>query len=107
MTTFSPERLNETELLRDAWADLDITAADELDRDQRQAVLNFAQQYQAAFELNEAGKFVLDDLVKTFLVEQPVALPGDDDITIGIRQGTQNIVRRILHFVELSRRGGV
>ncbi len=104
MAQFDLDRLFEAT----GWADLDLSTDAELtpeQREQRQRQLEVCDHYRATFEGDEQGRFVLRDLMQTFMVPH-VAEPGDDMLAVGIRQGEQNVVRRILHFMYLSRTGG-
>lgn len=63
-----------------------------------------ATQFRLAFHDNDAGRFVLDHLVKTF-VKRKIVREGDDMFTAGIRQGQANIVIDILAQIDYAMKG--
>lgn len=52
-----------------------------------------------------AGRLVLTDLIRMFYMQR-VVRPGDDQFSAGIRQGQQDVVRRILSMIEFANTGG-
>jgi len=89
----------------DGWAALELASLDEIDQAVRQQKLLIAGHFQSTFCNSEQGKFVLDTLVRDYLLPR-IANPGDDAVTIGIRQGQADVVRQILALIELARTGG-
>lgn len=90
----------------DAWESLELGDAGGMDPEARDRALEICRMYQAVFDTSEQGRAVLRDLVEIYLVSTRVVQPGDDMFTAGIRQGGQDVVRRILHFIALARSGG-
>lgn len=52
-----------------------------------------------------AGRMMLEDLIRMFLMQR-IVRPGDDAHAPGIRQGQQDVVRRILSMIEFANSGG-
>lgn len=52
-----------------------------------------------------AGRAMLEDLIRMFLMQR-IVRPGDDAHSPGIRQGQQDVVRRILSMIEFANTGG-
>lgn len=69
-----------------------------------QQQLDHASLYRATFA-NEAGRYVLDDLVQTFL-RQRIVRPDDTQFGAAIRQGQADVVARILYLIEFANTGG-
>ncbi len=88
------------------WDALDLTKLDHLDDDQRRLVLDLANAYRDTFAGSENGKYVLAEMTELYFGPR-VANPGDDLIAIGIRQGQQDVIRRIRHLVHLAQTGGI
>lgn len=66
--------------------------------------LELASLYRVAFA-TPAGRQILQDLIRMFFMQR-IVRPGDDQFTAGIRQGQQDVVRRILSMVEFANSGG-
>lgn len=69
-----------------------------------QAHLELASTYRQACA-TPAGRAMLEDLIRMFLMQR-IVKPGDDAHTPGIRQGQQDVVRRILSMIEFANSGG-
>lgn len=67
-------------------------------------MLELASWYRQAFT-TEAGKRVLEDLAAQFLFQR-VVQPNDTQFAVGIRQGQQDVVRRLLAMVDFANTGG-
>lgn len=52
-----------------------------------------------------AGRLMLEDLIRMFLMQR-IVRPGDDEHAPGIRQGQQDVVRRMLSMIEFANTGG-
>ncbi len=100
---FDPEQLLNAP---EAWEALDLAGLEDAAEGERQQILEVCNLYRSVFAGSEQGKYVLRDLVETFLVTD-VARPGDDMLAVGIRQGQALVVKRILSFIETAKRGGV
>lgn len=90
----------------EGWAGIDgmyEAAAKQSDK-HFQAHLELASVYRLAFA-TPAGRLVLEDLIRMFLMQR-IVRPGDDAHAPGIRQGQQDVVRRILSMVEFANSGG-
>ncbi len=96
---------NETLRQAEGWEALDLAQADQFKGAELQQALLVAGHYQSTFCNSEQGRFVLKELVRDFMLPR-VANPGDDAVTIGIRQGQADVVRRILAYIEFSQTGG-
>lgn len=88
------------------WAGIDNLAeeARKANEAQFQRMLELASWYRQAFE-TEPGRRVLEDLSAQFLFQR-VANPGDTQLAVGIRQGQQDVVRRILAMLDFAHTGG-
>lgn len=88
------------------WAGIDdiFQAAEATNAEQFAAMLELASSYRQAFT-GEAGRRALEDLTDQFLFAR-VARPGDDLLSIGIRQGAQDVLRRILAMIDFANTGG-
>ncbi len=95
----------QTLLDAEGWDALDLSNFDKSSEAERQQMLLIAGHYQEVFTRTEQGRFVLEQLVADYMMPR-TANPGDDLITIGIRQGSQDVVRKILALIELARSGG-
>lgn len=69
-----------------------------------QEQLDHSSLYRQAFATT-AGRYVLEDLLKTFLMQR-IVRPGDDQFAAGIRQGQADVVHRILAMIEFANTGG-
>ena len=96
----------DTLIAAEGWDALDLAHMDKWDAAQKQQALDVAGHYLSVFTSTEQGRWILRDLVSQYLVAERVANPGDDDVTIGIRQGHQDVVRKILAMIEFARTGG-
>lgn len=85
------------------WAALEHTMDDQAGRVLEEQVAH-ASMYRQVFS-SPAGRYVLDDLMTMFL-RQRVAKPGEDLLTVGIRQGQWDAVARILAMIEFANTGG-
>lgn len=92
-------------LLLEGWEAVSGNLAEELEAEQFAQALELASLYRMAFTSSEAGRRVLEDLERTFLMQR-VVRPGDDQFTVGIRQGQVDVVARILAMVEFANTGG-
>lgn len=68
-------------------------------KEQKQAT-DIATAYFNAFN-TEAGKFVLDNMIETFLTK-PIVRSGEDAYAQGIRQGSANVVYQIIQQLEYA-----
>ncbi len=103
----STQRLGqETLLAAEGWPGLELEDMDQADTQALQDRLIYCGHYQSVFTGTEQGKFVLADLVQQYLVAERVATPGDDLLAVGIRQGHQDVVHKILRLIEIARTGG-
>lgn len=66
--------------------------------------LELASTYRVALA-TQAGRAMLGDLIRMFYMQR-IVRPGDDQFTAGIRQGQQDVVRRILSMIEFANTGG-
>lgn len=85
------------------WDSLEHLASDQRERTLA-LQLDDATLYRQAFSTN-AGRYVLEDLIRQFLVQR-IVQPGDDYFAAGIRQGQADIVQRILQRIEFANTGG-
>lgn len=90
----------------EGWAALDgmFEAASKQSEEHFKAHLELASTYRVAFA-TPAGRAVLADLVQIFLMQR-IVRPGDDAHSPGIRQGGQDVVRRIVSMIEFANSGG-
>lgn len=90
----------------DGWAGIDgmYEAAANQSQAHFQAHLDLASIYRQACA-TPSGRLMLEDLVRMFLMQR-IVRPGDDEHAPGIRQGQQDVVRRILSMIEFANSGG-
>jgi hypothetical protein len=90
----------------EGWAAIDglYDAAAKLSETQFAEQLEIASMYRQACA-TPAGATMLADLMRAFLLQR-VVRPGDDQFAVGIRQGQQDVVRRILSMIEFANTGG-
>jgi hypothetical protein len=82
--------------------DNDANRSNQLDNEKKAKEL--ATQFRLAFHDSEAGRFVLEHLVKTF-VKRQIVRPNDTQFEAGIRQGQANIVIDILAQIDYAMKG--
>lgn len=90
----------------EGWAALDgmYEAAAAQSQAHFQQHLELASVYRVACA-TPAGRAMLEDLVRMFLMQR-IVRPGDDQFSAGIRQGQQDVVRRVLSMIEFANSGG-
>lgn len=90
----------------EGWAALDgmYDAAAKQSSEHFQAHLDMASIYRQACA-TPSGRAMLEDLIRQFLMQR-IVRPGDDAHSPGIRQGQQDVVRRILSMIEFANTGG-
>ena len=90
----------------DGWAALDgmFDAAAKQSEAHFKEHLELATTYRIACA-TPAGRAMLQDLIRMFFMQR-VVKPGDDAHSPGIRQGQQDVVRRILSMIEFANTGG-
>lgn len=90
----------------EGWAALDgmYEAAAQQSQAHFQQHLDLASIYRQACA-TPSGRLMLEDLVRMFLMQR-IVRPGDDAHAPGIRQGQQDVVRRILSMIEFANSGG-
>lgn len=90
----------------EGWAGLDgmYEAVSKQSEQQFKDHLELASLYRQAMA-TPAGRLMLEDLVRTFLLQR-IVRPGDDEHSPGIRQGQQDVVRRIVSMIEFANTGG-
>lgn len=90
----------------EGWAGIDgmFAAAAKQSKEQFEAHLELASTYRQACATG-AGRRFLEDLVRMFYMQR-IVTPGDDQFSCGIRQGQQDVVRRILAMIEFANTGG-
>lgn len=87
------------------WEALDFGDLDALDDDQRAQLIEVADVYRACFE-TDAGQRVLEWMIDDYIVMQRVVDPESSGKADGIRQGQQDVVRKILSLIAIAHSGG-
>lgn len=88
------------------WAGIDnlFEIAAKANQQQFEQMLELASHYRQALA-TEAGRRMLEDLAAQFLFQR-VATPESTQLAVGIRQGQQDVVRRMLAMVDFANTGG-
>lgn len=81
--------------------DIDSPALDKVRAEQEKEGRSLASLFHQAFVQNDAGRIVLDTMIKQTILK-PTVTPNATQFEAGIREGRADMVRQILLNIELA-----